>query len=141
MTEDTTKITLLETPVLVSVPVPLPNEITQSLAPETTDMIKNASSTTITTTPHIIQQPIILSEPCVIQADPSISSFPIIHLGLSDTQNLQIDVSAVYSDSGNLCHKWLMTGTHMPLQIYRHNMSHLWHKWLKFLLVQIRLAS
>ena len=21
----------------------------------------------------------------------------------------------------NMCHKWLMTGTHMPLQIYRHN--------------------
>ena len=23
----------------------------------------------------------------------------------------------------NLCHKWLMTGTHMPLQIYGHNMT------------------
>ena len=28
-----------------------------------------------------------------------------------------------YLDRLNLCHKWLMTGTHMPLQICRHNMT------------------
>ena len=28
-----------------------------------------------------------------------------------------------YLNKLNLCHKWLMTGTQMPLQIYRHNMT------------------
>ena len=38
---------------------------------------------------------------------------------------IYITTNASYTlpDQKYLCHKWLMTGTHMPLQIYRHNMT------------------
>ena len=105
MTEETTKITLLDTPAPIIVPVP----IGTTLAPEVTNINNNHVSTTtptptpITTTtatmtttpavtPHIIQEALILSEPFVLQADVSVSSYPIIPLGL-DSQSLQFDVS------------------------------------------------